>query len=67
MPFCILTDSVIHRIDAHQPDESSQKKNQTTFLNSSRENYVFVFTFLTDGQNVNQINAHREGDSAQKK
>ena len=48
----------IHRIDAHQQNEFTKKKNQTSILNNNRENYVFVFLHFchllhdrhTDGQ-----------------
>ncbi len=48
--FCILhfchlqpDGQTIHRKAVQQLDKSSEKKNQTSILNSRRENHVFVF------------------------
>ena len=48
MPFVAgqTDEQIIHRIDAHQSDKSSQK-NHTSILNSRRENHVLI----SDGEN----------------
>ena len=65
---------IINRIYEHQSDESSQKKNQTSILDSKRENHVFVFLHFcylqpdgqTDGQIIHRIDKHKSDESSQK-